>query len=248
MANGLVGSGRVFAAPYAAATPFNHRDFRFLGNVSAMKYTYSEKSTEIPDMTSEAGGTADSYSRIDKVTIEMDLREFTPQNIAMALFGEATAQTASAITEEAGKVRAGNFTPTARIIDTTESVTIKKGATTLNTADYVIRRGGIEWASTFATSGLVDGDSVTIDYTPVASHDVETLVNTSPEVSIFFDGYNRNTGKPRTARLYRVKLTVAKELANIGEDLGTLQITGAVLSDDTITGVGLSRWMALEEA
>jgi hypothetical protein len=248
MGKGLIGSGKIKVALYDPTVPFEKRKFRDVMNASKLGYSFSEDKQQQPDYRSEAGGNYDAYTRISEVRLDIELLEFLAENLAMVLWGEATAQSAAAITGEEHKINAGAFIPTNRLIDTSVAPVVKKGSTTIDEDDYVVSPGGITIASTITTEGVSAGDTITIGYTPQASYDIQAMINTAPEVSLFFEGFNRNTGKYRTARFYRVKLGVASSVENIGTNYVNLPVTGEVIKDETITGEGLSQYFALEEA
>ncbi|MDR2221017.1 MAG: hypothetical protein LBE24_10650 [Methylobacillus sp.] len=247
MGYGLIGSGKIKVAPYDASVPFAQRKFRDILNASKLSYSFETDTQNMPDYRSEAGGNYDSYSRINTVSVEIEVLEFTAENIAMMLWGEVTAQTAQPITGEEHKIYAGAFIPTDRIIDRTVPIVVTAGSTAIDTDDYVVSDGGITIAATISTTGVVDGDTITIDYTPTVSNDVQTLLKSSPEISIYFEGYNRNTGKPRTARLFRVKLGAMSNLDNIGTAYATAPLTCELVKDETVIGQGLSQYFSLEE-
>jgi len=48
------------------------------------------------------------------------------------------------------------------------------------------------------------------------------------------------------ARLYNVKLGVASNVGQIGEDFGTLSLSFTVNKDTTVTGAGISQFLKLE--
>lgn len=245
----FIGSGKIKIAPYDAAVAFGSRAFVDVGNTSAFQFSFTENRQELRDYRDPAGGVDASVARIEAVTGSMDLRHFTAANLAMALWGNTGALAATAIVGEAGhKALAGKFIPTARLINTTIAPVLKKGATTLNAADYTVSAGGITFASTFATVGLVEGDAITIDYTPLASTDVQALVNSAPNVSVFFEGVNAVTGKYASVRQYKCKLGVAQNVGLIGDDFGTLQLSFTVEKDDTISGAGTSQFFAVQQA
>lgn len=249
MANGYLGAGKIKVAPYSDSLTFYQREFRDVGNASALNYSFTEEKKELLNYRDAAGGVADSYSRIDKFTITMDLREFTADNLAQALWGTTAAVNATPVVDEAGyKCQVGKFVPFKRAINTTVAPVVKEGATTVDTADYTVSAGGLTWASTLTTSGLADGDAVTISYTPLAGNDAQALITAAPSVSIFFEGVNANTNKVNIVRFWKVKLGVLEGFDAIGEDYGTLKLTGEVLKDETITDSGVSQFMNMEIA
>lgn len=243
----FIGSGRIYIAPYDAAAPFDSRPFREVGNVSAFTYNFTENRQELRDYRDPAGGIDASQSRIETVTAQMDLRHFTPENLALALWGDTNALAATAITGEAHVCNLGKFMPTARLINTSVAPVLKKGVTTIDTDDYIVSQFGITWNASATTVGLVDGDDITIDYTPQAGADVQALINAAPNVSIMFAGINTVNDKATTSRLYKCKVGVAADVARIGDDFGTLQLTVSVEKDDTIVGAGLSKFLQMQE-
>jgi hypothetical protein len=110
----------------------------------------------------------------------------------------------------------------------------------------VVSAGGITFAETFTTVGLADGDTITIDYTPKASADVQGLINAAPDVSVFFEGTNLVDGKKALARMYKAKLGVGSNISMIGDDFATLSVTFVVAKDETVTGAGISQFLKLE--
>lgn len=244
----FIGSGKIKIAPFASGASFGHRAFVDVGNTSAFQFSFSENKQELRDYRDPAGGVDASVSRIESVTGQMDLRHFTADNLALALWGSTAALAATAIVGEAHTAHAGKFVPTERLINTTVPPVLKKGATTLDTDDYTVTAGGIQFAATFETVGLVTGDAITINYTPIAGKDIQALISSAPNVSIFFEGINAVTGLAASARMYKCKLGVAANVGMIGDDFGTLQVSFTVEKDETVAGVGTSKFFALQQA
>ncbi len=244
----FIGSGRVYIAPYDAETPFGDRAFREVGNVSAFTYNFTETRSELRDYRDPAGGIDASTSRIETVTAQMDLRHFTPENLALALWGETNALAATEITEEEHVCNHGAFMPTNRLINTSVAPVLRVGVTVIDTDDYTVSEGGITWVASPGTSGLTDGATIEIDYTPQAGADVQALINAAPNVSIMFVGVNTVNDQANSTRLYKCKVGVAADVSRIGDDFGTLQLTVAVEKEDSIVGAGLSKFMQVQEA
>lgn len=246
----FIGSGKIKIAPFDSGASFGARAFVDVGNTSAFQFSFTENRQELRDYRDPAGGVDASVARIESVTGSMDLRHFTADNLALALWGTTAALAATAIVGEAGHVyKAGKFIPAARLINTAIAPVVKKGATVVNVGDYVVSAGGITFiAGTPATAGLVDGDAITIDYTPLASTDVQALINAAPNVSIFFEGVNAVTGKAASVRQYKCKLGVAANVGLIGDDFGTLALTFTVEKDATISGGGASQFFSIQQA
>ena len=163
--------------------------------------------------------------------------------------GAAVAINATPIVDEAGyKIVPNAFVPTNRLINTSIAPVVKKGGTTILTADYTVSAGGITIASTITTGSVVSGDAITISYTPQASTDVQALISSAPDISIHVDGFNEVDGKNIIFRGYKVKLGVAQNVELIGDDFGTLQVSLIFQKDDTITDPGKSQYFELQQA
>ena len=244
MANGLLGKGKVKIAAYSSGSTINGRLYNDFGNSSVLSPGFSEEEKSIANFQTAAGGKADSFKRIDAFTLQLTGHEYTADNLARIAWGTATATTATPIVGEAGgKYNAGAFVPTLRPVNTAVAPVVKKGGTTINTADYVVSSGGITFISgTPATAGLVAGDAIAIDYTPKAGKKVEALTTTAPEVSVLFEGINANTNRLTTAWWYRCRMGVPSEIPLIGDEFAAFQIQLEVLQDTTIVGVGESQY------
>lgn len=245
--SGFIGTGKIKIAPYSSGATFGARAFVDVGNASVFQYSFSEEKKELKDFQDPAGGTADSVTRVSAIEGQIDLRDFKASNLAMALWGTTASLNATAIVGEAGHViKAGTFVPTARIINTSIAPVVKKGATVILAADYTVSAGGITISPTITTGTVVEGDAITIDYTPKLSSDIQALINSAPDVSIFFEGINQVNGKISIRRIYKAKLGVAQNINEIGEDYGTLQLSLAIQKDTTIVAAGISKYLSGE--
>lgn len=244
--SGFIGTGKIKIAPYSSGATFGARKFIDVGNASVFQYNFSEEKKELKNYQDPAGGTADSVTRVNTVDGQMDLRDFKASNLALALWGTTAALAATAIVGESHVINAGAFIPTNRIINTSIAPVVKKGATVVAPADYTVSVGGITIAATISTATVVDGDAITIDYTPKASADIQALITSSPEVSVFFEGVNQVNGKASTRRIYKAKLGVAQQISEIGDDFGTLQLSLSIQKDSTIVAAGISQYLSGE--
>ena len=156
---------------------------------------------------------------------------------------------ATPITDEAGyKIVPNMFVPTRRLINTGVAPVVKKGGTTILTADYTVSAGGITIASTITTGSVASGDAITISYTPLVGADVQSLINSAPDISIHVEGVNEVDGKSLIFKGYKAKLGVAQNVSLIGDDFGTLQVSLTFQKDETIVTAGKSQYFELQQA
>lgn len=240
---GFIGSGKIKIAPYSSGATFGARNFVDVSNASVFQYSFTEDKKTLKDYQDPSGGIADTVTRVNTIDAKIDMRDFKASNMALALWGTSSALAATAITGEAHVIHAGGFVPMERLIDQTVAPVVKKGATTVDAGDYTVSAGGLTFAATIGTVGVADGDAITVDYTPLASHDIQALINTAPEVSVFFEGINQVNGKAVTRRIFRAKMGVAAQVDEISEDFSTLPITLSIQKDDTVTGTGISKFI-----
>ena len=105
--------------------------------------------------------------------------------------------------------------------------------------DYEVRPGGIYWA----TDGkLTDGETYEIDYTYGAEDVVQALASSAKEYVLHFEGLNEaRSGKAMLVDAWRVKFGAVSNLAFIGDDFASIELTGKVLKDSTKIG-GISQF------
>lgn len=247
MGSAVIYKARIRVALYSSGTTFKNRLWRDLENTSRFELSFAEDEKKLADFRDATGGTDASSKRLADITGAMDARHLTNENMALGFWGTTSAYTATPIVAEAGfKIVPNSFLPTDRIIDTTVNPVLKKGATTIATVDYTASPGGVLIASTITTATVVSGDAVTIDYTPKASHDVQALVSSAPDISIHAEGINEVDGKYTIVKLWKVKLGVAQNVGFITEDFATLGLSLTVQKDLTIAGVGKSQYFMLD--
>lgn len=245
MGTAFIGKGKMRIARYDSGASFALRKFRDIENTSEATLSFTENEQTLPDYQDASGGTDASYKRIETVTLAISPRHYTPENLADAVWGSTTAVAATPITGEASVCRLGAFVPTAKLIDMTVAPVVKKGVDTVDAADYTVHPSGIEWKASVTTVGLTDEDAVTIDYTPKVSVDIEALISTAPEVSVWFEGVNAVDGKYTVLHAFKGKIGVAQGIGLIGDDFGTLALTITIERDETIVASGKSKFFKL---
>ena len=78
--------------------------------------------------------------------------------------------------------------------------------------------------------------------------DVQSLINSAPDISIHVEGVNEVDGKPIVFKGYKAKLGVAQNVSLIGDDFGTLQVSLTFQKDETIVTAGKSQYFELQQA
>lgn len=193
------------------------------------------------------------YKRVIKESsAELKIRklEFDLISMAIAYLGDVseTAQGAATVTDEAltpagGLVKGRYYTTSKRGIS---AVTVKKGATPLvSGADYLIKdaaRGVILILETATLAGLADGDDLTIDYTAAALTGATALKTiralNSPRIEgkgLFIS--DNQAGPNWDYEFWNLNLKPDGEIALIGEDFGSYNLSGAA-QDDSVGAHG----------
>lgn len=236
--------GTVRIAPYNASIPFHNRAFLDTGNTDQLDFTIEEEVVELADAR-EQGGVDGTMRRVKALSGSMKLRHISEFMFANMLQATATTLAAGTVTDEPHVARAGAFVPLNHLIDLEETITVKKGATALDEADWSVDEHGtgIIFAETFATSGLTTGDAVLVTYTRKAQYDIEALVTSAPLVSIHCAGENAYNGKKCTDKLYKVRLGAVQNFTRLhngqfGEI--TISFTGERAAE--VSGAGASKY------
>jgi len=240
-------SGILETALWDPAVPFDSRNFRDMGNVTALNYQYDVEQRRLPNART-GRGTYASADRVNEVTGGFDARNFNPDNLALALWATTTVGATTAIVDEPHVFHgAGSFVMTAKLINTTVAPVVKVGSTTVPTSDYVAERAGIRFNPTVATAELVAEEDITISYTPSAIVDIEALVTTAPLVSMRLIGEDAVSGQPVTARFHKAKLGLNGQVDMIGDDFISVPISFTLEEDESVIGSGLSKYFKLQQ-
>lgn len=108
------------------------------------------------------------------------------------------------------------------------------------TTDYEASAGGIELTE---DARIYDGEQVIVSYTREAGNAVEALLNAGQEYEMHFDGLNEaQSGRAVTVHVYKLKVSPAGEVALIGDEFASLDMSGKVLKDTTKNGTTVSQY------
>lgn len=220
-----------------------------IGNCSSLQFAITEDKKPLKDYTSAGGGSLDTLSTIKDVTAKLKVSNLSPENIAIALRGSVTSAASAAVADEAhADIARGSLVMLDRLPDLGATITVKKGATVIASAgNWQAISAGI-WIAPDAAA-LADGDDITVTYSALADDLVQALVRSNDEYRLIFSGLNEaRSGKPVVITVHRIKFSPAKALDMIGDDFGSLEFDAEALSDSTIVGTGLSKFMHVRMA
>ena len=235
---GYVGKGKVYL------------DGRFVGNVSALDVAITEEKLEQSDYTQGGGGNCAVVRRIDTVELSMTMTSYDADNLAIAVFGEATADASAAIVDEsqtsAATLDEDALIVTDKLIDVTQAVTVTSdpaGTTYVDGTDYTIGAAGV---TVLAAGSIGAATPLLISYQSVGVDVVQALVTSAQIYEVTFDGINEaDEGSPLVLKAYRVQFGPTEGLALIGDEFGELALTGDILQDSTKTGTGISQYFTV---
>lgn len=218
---------------------------RFVGNCEKVELSFNEETKELKDFTQAGGGVANSVSRIDKVELGLNLFDYSPENLSLAMFGESSNVAAGGITSETHTLNKNHLTKLNHShvsnVVVTDSLT---SSSYQQDVDYEVVNAGIIPTE---LGSITDGTEVLIDYDYGASDIIHALMNSGDEYHFVFDGLNEaQSGKKVVLEVYRVKFTPAASLSFISDDFASIEITGTALSDSSIVGNGLSKYFKVE--
>ncbi len=234
-----IGKGKVYLAKR------DDNKLRYVGNCDKVELSISEETKELKDFANSGGGVVNSVSRVDKLEIALNLYDYSPSNLAMSLYGEASSIEPGKIVAEEHLAFRSHLVQLQRshikhvIVKNTKSdITYQQGV------DFDVVNSGI---LILESSKIKDGDKISIDYEYAGSDVIHALINSGHEYHLVFDGLNEaQSGKKVVLDLYRVKFTPSSSLSLIGDDFASLELKGTALVDSAQTGIGMSRYFKVE--
>lgn len=219
-----------------------------IGNCEELTTATEIDQKSLLDSSIGGGGMLETLDRIKSVKVQMKVTNMSSANIAIVLRALVTSATSVAVTDEAhADIARGSLIQLARLPDLTQPVTVKKGATEIASAGNWTAIGAGIWPNPAATA-LADGDDITVSYTALASDMLQTLVRSADEYRLLFSGMNEARGdKPVVVAMHRLKFAPGG-LGLITDDFGRLSLDAELLSDPTVVGTGLSKFMSVDMA
>lgn len=237
-----IGSGQIYIREYGALAPFVD-----IGNCSALTASPQEEVKSLVDSTT-GSGTRNEVRKITGVDINYTFTDFSPDNFERATRGTKSATAAGTVTDEAVIAYLGGWTPLAKLPSAVTSVKSYTGSTTYTAGtDYIVQDGGLYIPSGSTIPAPVsNAPNLKVTYANVATTTVETFVTSPKKYEMLFAGMNEAQGGKRVRiRMHKVSAGVIQQMAMIGQDYGSGEVGGKLLSDTT-RGVGLSKYMQIE--
>lgn len=239
-----IGSGNILIREFGAAAPFVG-----IGNCSALTLSPQEDVKQLQDFTRPGGGLRNQVRRVTGVDVAYTFHDFSAENFARGLRAAVASVAAGTITDEPAVAYKGGYTPLARIATAITTVEPDGGGTAFVAGtDYELRDGQLYIPSTSAITNPVAGaENIQVTYTHAAQKKVEALVNPNKQYELLFMGLNEaQSGKRTRITCHKVSGGVLQQMAALGEDYGAGEINGALLTDTTKSGVGISQYATIE--
>jgi hypothetical protein len=213
-----------------------------MGNCSKLALEVSQESLDELDYENPGGGKRQVIYQIKGVTGKLTTRNHSPLILAMGLRGTVSTPGTAAVAGEAhADIALGSLVVFDQFPDWTKPVTVKKGGAVIAPANYEQRRIGMYIPA--GAPGLVAGDGITVDYTPLASDVVQPLTGGADEYVLVFDGLNEaDSGKAAAVECWRAVFSPLKSLDLINDKLGEIELEFELLADDSISAPDESRY------
>lgn len=237
-----IGKGPVYIRDKASG------GFAPIGNCSSLSVSFNEEKKELKDFTTAGGGNANVLSSITGMSGSLTVHDYSIENLALFLRGTKSAVAAAAVVDEVHtSTGSEEFIPFNHLVNTASpGLTVKKTAGTVMVlgTDYTLENNGI----LVIDAGAIDGTGVKISYTKSIFEVLEALTSAGQEYELYFNGLNEAQGGDLlTIRLHRVKFSPAQDLNFIGDEFGEMSADFECLSDGTIVGAGLSKFMKIQQ-
>lgn len=239
-----LGSGSILIREYGSAAPLVS-----MGNCSALTFSPQEDVKSLLDYTQPGGNKRNEVRRLTGVDMSLTFHDFGGSQFAIGLRSESTSFAGGTATDETAVAYKGGYTKLAKIGTAITTVEPAGGGTAFTAGtDYELRDGMLYIPSTSTITNPVSGAAnVQVTYTYVAQDKVEALVDSNKQYELVFIGLNEaQSGKRVRIVAHKVSGGVIQEIAALGDDFGSGQISGSLLSDSTKTGDGISKYMTWE--
>lgn len=219
---------------HAQRRSVSNAPMRDLGDVEVLKFAHRNNQQVWKQHRRPGGGNLSTLDTPDGVSLDVQMQEWTDENMAMTLQGKVIELPVETVTGEVILLQPGSLCvtefpgPTNIVLTKTDdSSDIPASAVTVSPAGVRVPDG-----STVITAPT----PATIAYTSTAARRIEPLVEAGEEYRLLFDGLNEaESNRPCIVEVRRWKAPPAEELALIdAENPGKLLAKGEVLADPDV--------------
>lgn len=229
---------------------------RKVGNVSSLSLSIDYEQKQVLNLGKGNYEADCSVCIVNSVDFSMTMNCFSDENLKEALLGDVKKVTASTepVTDHVVcptsevPFECGTLIPfNAPGVDCASVVITRTDDNSVLTegVDYTCDSCGVSLLTGFALPanvGLQLQYGYAEDYTCI-----EPLTRSCQNVHLTFKGCNiANNNSPFIVDLYNVKLSPTSTLDLIGEDFSTLELTGTLEPDNSITGEGFSKYFSIK--
>ncbi|MDT4846738.1 hypothetical protein FQZ97_807720 [compost metagenome] len=218
-----------------------------IGNCNSLSYEATPQEIEEQDYTTPGGGLDASVQRITAVNVNYNARHFKAENMARALYGNATNVAAGTVTGEEKKAWPGALLVLDHPGATNVVITPAAGGSALVAGtDYNLNAAGFP---EFTENGAVTtaGMDVEIDYSYAKHVTIQALVKSGKRYRMVFVGLNEaRSGKPVVVEVFRVNHSPAS-LGFIGDEFQGMEFSAKCEKDPTKTGTGVSQYLVIKD-
>ena len=212
--------------------------YRPIGNANQVQMAIEQNTITQGEFRSPGGGARNEINRIVGVAANLQVFDLSPENIAMVLYGDASAVAATDATQKKERVtvRTGGLIPLEYMNPSNVSVTKDPDGTPVTAeagTDYEVRAGGVFLFANVQGGVLTDGDEIEIAYDHGAQYVIESMVNSGYEFEASFRGYNEARAKHFSLDMYRLRFPPTEGLDWVGEEFATLSTAPKLLADTT---------------
>lgn len=217
-----------------------------IGNCSELTVSFSEDKKSALDYTSPGGGEANSLSRITEFTGNIKHLDISADSLSLALRGAVEQVTGGTTVTDENHACQGvqdELIPLDFLPDETQAITVNDADTSAPLTagtDYEVTRVGIR----ILDGSNIGATGVNVSYTKAMQEIMQALVAAGEEFRLVFNGLNEaQSGKPVNITIHRVKFSPAQGLSFISDDFAEMDTGFSALSDNTITGDAVSKYM-----
>lgn len=240
-------------ALYAAILDANHNlttPYLPIGDVEAVDMSYEVQKADKYSVINGPRTKTRSVTTQRDGNISITGSSFHGDNLAKLTYGINTKVESKASYTETIVANPGYISPLQYVIDTITSV--KEGTTTTleEGKNYEVNKGSLffypsdEQTSKGATNVVEKGDVLSVVYSTKDSEVIETFMQDSVLVSLYFEGTNigNNADQVQKVWIHAVELNPATLSLLSIEDFGSFTLDGTMLASKRIQGSGVSKF------